>query len=171
MRVLEGKLKQLESYLGNNKATSRITSNDHSFSVDDIIKDYVNELIDYSEVPDTLNNVQLSPDKMKIFQSEETEKVRVEFCKIKNQLRQEWEAVNRRPWPVYKHDIVNKYGEVVRKKGWKYDAHHIQPLAMGGSNTVDNITPLSYNVHSDHMGIHAYDFSCDLLYRNRLSES
>ena len=165
LQVLEGKLKQLESYLENNKAASGISSNDHSFSVDDVIKEYVNELKGYSEVPETLKNVQLSSDKMKSLPSEDTEKAREEFCKIKNQLRQEWEIVNRRHWPVYKHDLVNKYGEVVRKRGWKYDAHHIQPLAMGGSNTADNITPLSYNVHSDHMGIHAYDSSYDLLDR------
>ena len=46
---------------------------------------------------------------------------------------------------------------MIRKAGSDYDAHHIQPLGMGGKNEVRNITPLNAEVHYDKQGIHAAD--------------
>ena len=59
--------------------------------------------------------------------------------------------------------VGNKIYEYVKKKGWKYDAHHIQPLSMGGRNEASNITPLRYDIHNDHKGVHAPDSPYDKL--------
>ena len=89
--------------------------------------------------------------------------MRIEFNVEKEKLIAEWEKVNGREWPVYEKDIYNEYGEIVKKKGWKYDAHHIQPLSMGGRNEASNITPLRYDIHNDHKGVHAPDSPYDKL--------
>ena len=44
---------------------------------------------------------------------------------------------------------------MVRKTGMKYDAHHIHPLVMGGTNTAKNLTPISAENHYDHKGVHS----------------
>ena len=46
---------------------------------------------------------------------------------------------------------------MIRKAGGDYDAHHIQPLGMGGKNEASNITPLHANEHYDKQGVHAPD--------------
>ena len=38
-----------------------------------------------------------------------------------------------------------------------YDAHHIQPLGLGGKNEISNITPLHADIHYDSRGIHEKD--------------
>ena len=48
-------------------------------------------------------------------------------------------------------------GKLIRKAGSDYDAHHIQPLGMGGKNEVKNITPLNAEVHYDKQGVHSPD--------------
>lgn len=63
------------------------------------------------------------------------------MSKAKERLIRDWEINNDALWPVYDHDIIDKDGNLVKRRGWKYDAHHIHPLAMGGENIATNITP------------------------------
>ena len=71
----------------------------------------------------------------------------------------EWEQANGRDWPRYKEDVYvqsKATGEMIklREAGQRYDAHHIQPLSMGGKNEASNLTPLRADVHEDHRGVH-----------------
>lgn len=79
---------------------------------------------------------------------------------MKASLRKEWEELNHLEWPKYKEDVVNADGVVIRKAGQNYDAHHIQPLKLGGENIVTNITPLDM---SNHKEVHSLNGSCRAL--------
>ena len=79
---------------------------------------------------------------------------RADFVKEKDMLIQNWETLNGEAWPKYETDILNDEGHAIRKAGDNYDAHHIQPLSMGGRNTAENITPLHVNDHIGKDGIH-----------------
>lgn len=115
--------------------------------------DYIKEIKSYSEFADTLDDVVMGD--VEKMSSDIVAEKRAEFNKMKDDLIEEWERIYNQEWPTYKEDIYNEFGELVKKKGWKYDAHHIKPLSMGGDNIASNITPLSYDVHSDHNGVHA----------------
>lgn len=128
----------------------------------ELYKNYIENLKQNSEFPETIKGSINTNDLYKR-SPEETKQLREEFSRNKNKLIEEWEKQTGRIWPVYEKDIMNEYGEVVRKKGWKYDAHHIHPLALGGENTAQNITPLRYDVHSDHKGVHASGSAYDML--------
>ena len=86
----------------------------------------------------------------------------MEFEKTKDTLIKQWEDAHGVEWPRYTEDvyITTKSGQVVlvRKKGQRYDAHHVEPLSAGGKNSASNITPLHYN---DHRAIHSKDGKCD----------
>ena len=118
-------------------------------------KGYLDELKDNSEYPETITNKLIDPESLERRSTEENKELRIQFNNEKDNLIAQWEIENGMKWPCYNQDIYNKYGEIVKKKGWKYDAHHIIPLSLGGNNTADNITPLSYDVHSEHKGVHA----------------
>lgn len=64
-------------------------------------------------------------------------------------------------WPRYKEDVTiqTKNGDMVtiRPAGARYDAHHQQPLSLGGLNEASNITPMRADVHIDHRGVHSQD--------------
>ena len=49
---------------------------------------------------------------------------------------------------------------MIRKVGDFLDAHHVQPLELGGKNEASNITPLDLNKHKD---IHSKTGSCTRL--------
>lgn len=66
----------------------------------------------------------------------------------------QWENANNREWPRYEEDVTTKEGKAIRKAGDKFDAHHVQPLELGGQNTVDNLTPMHANDHQGKQGIH-----------------
>jgi len=92
---------------------------------------------------------------------EEVAEARRQFAKEKGELINQWENANNREWPRYEEDVTTKNGKVIRKVGDKFDAHHVQPLELGGQNTVDNVTPMHAKDHHDKQGIHrpggAYD--------------
>ncbi|WP_314831109.1 hypothetical protein [uncultured Streptococcus sp.] len=52
-------------------------------------------------------------------------KHRAEFNRLKNSLIDEWELKTGQTWPTYLEDVIGKNGNVVRKAGSEYDAHHI----------------------------------------------
>ena len=55
----------------------------------------------------------------------EVAKHRAEFNRLKNSLIDEWELKTGQTWPTFSEDVIGKNGNVVRKAGSKYDAHHI----------------------------------------------
>lgn len=80
-------------------------------------------------------------------------KHRSEFNGVKNRLIKEWEENTGQNWPKYTEDVIGKNGNVVRKAGSKYDAHHIIENSYGGNNEWWNIHPARFpNEHQ--AGIH-----------------
>ena len=59
-----------------------------------------------------------------------------------------------------RQDVYNENGVRIRKAGDNYDAHHIQPLKLGGENVASNITPMDLFKHSE---IHSGSGSCTKL--------
>jgi hypothetical protein len=92
---------------------------------------------------------------------EQVAEARSEFNKTRNELIDKWEETNQRKWPTYDEDVTTAEGKIIRKAGDRYDAHHVQPLELGGKNTAENITPMHAKDHFDKQGIHrpggAYD--------------
>jgi hypothetical protein len=111
------------------------------------LSEYKQELKKYSECRDTLNLKDLKVSDMKKVTGEKLAEMRREYKANRKNLIAEWEKVNGREWPTYKEDVLNKNGEIIRKKGDLYDAHHKKPLSLGGTNVVENITPLAKNAH------------------------
>lgn len=120
--------------------------------------EYFQDLKEKSEVSDTIPERPFDTSELKDISPEENTKMRDQFDNMKKDLKHQWEEANGRLWPVYDKDvyITKKNGELVkiREAGSDYDAHHIQPLGMGGKNEVSNITPLHADIHYDHRGIH-----------------
>lgn len=128
----------------------------------EVLKEYLSEYMDdlskFSEFKETLQESLFDVEDIKKISPEEVGKLRDEFNKQRSDLKKQWEEQNGRPWPKYEEDvyITNNRGEKVkiREAGSDYDAHHIQPLSLGGKNEVKNITPLHADVHFDSRGIH-----------------
>lgn len=123
------------------------------------ISAYVKDLKSKSPCADTLSKCKLSPDNLNVQPPEVVKELRKEFNDqaTKEKLRKEWEILNNKEWPTYEKDVTNARGEIIRKAGDKYDAHHIQPLKLGGKNEASNLTPLDMTKHSD---IHSKAGSC-----------
>lgn len=151
-------------YVGIKDSGKEVDAKDNTEkNIEELAKEYIEDLKKNSECPETIPDESFKPEDLKKRSPEETKELRKEFNSEKERLIAEWEKENGREWPVYENDIYNEYGEIVKRKGWKYDAHHIQPLSFGGKNEACNITPLRYDVHSDHKGVHAPDSSYDKL--------
>ena len=129
-------------------------------SFENVLGEYFQDLKDKSDVPNTIIEKTFDVSDFKKISPEENAKMHEEFSELKRDLKQQWAKENECPWPTYKEDIyiLNKNGDRVkiREAGSDYDAHHIQPLCMGGKNDVSNITPLCADVHFDHRGVHAF---------------
>ena len=126
-------------------------------SLEQVVEDYIIDLKDKSEFPDTIPEKPFEAADLKKRTPEENASLREEFDDIKDQLKKEWETENGRPWPKYEHDVYSANGKLIRRAGSDYDAHHIQPLGMGGKNEASNITPLNAENHYDKQGVHAPD--------------
>lgn len=116
--------------------------------------DYVDEMKRLSPCPDTLGDMKDLGD-LKNTPPEIVKEKRQQFNNQRNNLIGKWEEKNGREWPKYERDVYDKNGNIVRKAGDYYEAHHIKPLTVGGENCAQNITPLHYDVHNDRQGIHA----------------
>jgi len=121
------------------------------------LDEYINDLKTKSECPETVSTNDLNLSKMEKQPPEKVAALREEFDDTKAKLRKEWESENGREWPKYTENIYNDSGQIIRRKGDNYDAHHIQPLCLGGENTASNITPLDIYSHRD---IHSSNGSC-----------
>lgn len=122
--------------------------------LDRLKKDYINDVLDKSEFPETIDLEKVLNADFKKCSPEETGDKRAEFNRMKSDLRTQWAEANGRPWPCYEQNVYDEKGNCIRQVGGCYDAHHLQPLSMGGKNEVSNITPLSADVHYDAKGVH-----------------
>ncbi|MBG9910252.1 transposase [Bacillus xiamenensis] len=84
----------------------------------------------------------------------ETAKHRSKFTSsLKDKLIAEWEEKTKQKWPRYTEEVLDKNGEVARRVGQPYDAHHIIENNFGGAHEWWNIHPAKYpNEHQS--GIH-----------------
>ncbi|WP_028517447.1 HNH endonuclease signature motif containing protein [Ruminococcus flavefaciens] len=123
--------------------------------VSELIKDYLNDLKSKSECPDTLNETPFKESDLRKISPEENVSARKDFDNKKADLRKQWEEKTGKEWPVYKEDVYSDSRALIRQAGTPYDAHHIQPLELGGKNEVDNITPIHAKDHYDKQGVHA----------------
>lgn len=90
--------------------------------------------------------VKLNPEKAKLH--------RKLFDNARDKLIDEWEIRTGDKWPVYAHDILNDAGEVIRKEGQRFDAHHLIESSYGGPNAWWNLFPAAFP--DEHQGgIHA----------------
>lgn len=126
-------------------------------SIQDCKESYMNDVIEKSDIPETIDKEYFLSQDCKPISVEETIQKREEFEKLKPELKQKWEQENGLSWPKYKEDIYSENNIIIRRAGNDYDAHHIQPLSMGGKNEASNITPLHANIHYDKQGIHSPD--------------
>ncbi len=138
----------------------RLEPQNKEVSARSLLDKYTSELKKYSEVPSTLKDLKINLKDLNPIPPEEVKIRRKEFSSQRNNLIKEWESVHGREWPTYTTDMYNEYGIKVKEKGMRYDAHHKQPLCLGGKNEVPNITPLRYD---DHRMIHASGGSLDQL--------
>ena len=121
------------------------------------LNEYFDDLKSNSECPETIPDRPFESSDLEKISPEENAKMREEFVDKKAELKKEWEEMNGRSWPKYEQDVYSANGKLIRKAGSDYDAHHIQPLGMGGKNEASNLTPLSAEVHYDKQGVHAPD--------------
>lgn len=99
--------------------------------------------------------VKLDPEKSKLH--------RKLFDNAKDRLIDEWEKNTGDKWPVYTEDVLNDAGEVIRKAGQRFDAHHLIESSFGGPNAWWNLHPAAFP--SEHQGgIHAVDSLANLIF-------
>ncbi len=127
--------------------------------VKQIAKDYISDLKAKSDFPDTIKDT-IDVSKLEKRSPEENAKMREEFDKKKSNLRSDWEKLNNKEWPRYTEPVYNDKNIMIRKVGDCLDAHHVQPLELGGKNEASNITPLDLNKHKE---IHSKTGSCTKL--------
>lgn len=110
-------------------------------------KDYIDDVKSKSEYPET---VKIKADEIQLRDcSKETKEKRVEFEKMKRALIKKWEEKYGREFPREQKDVVSEDGKILRKAGSRYELHHIVPLSLGGDNSLDNLTPMSYSAHKE----------------------
>jgi hypothetical protein len=115
---------------------------------------YFDDVSQNSQYPDTIDK-KIVETKWEKLSPEETAKARDEFDTKKADLIKSWEEKNNIQWPIYDKDVFSENGRLIRPSGSKFDAHHIQPLSLGGNNSPENITPLHAVAHYDKQGIHS----------------
>ena len=117
-----------------------------------LTKAYIDEVKEYAEYPETIS-IPESP--FKKIPPDENKKMRKEYKGKKPVLIKEWERINGIDWPRHTEDVYDEEtGEILAYAGWQYEAHHIQPLGLGGKNEANNITPLHPSVHHDKRVVH-----------------
>lgn len=129
-----------------------------------ILKDYFDDLRSKSDFPESIPEKPFNDSDIEKRTPEENAAAREEFDNKKADLKREWEKENGREWSKYEKDVYSSNGRLIRKAGSDYDAHHIQPLSMGGKNEAKNITPLHAEVHYDKQGVHAPNSPYSKLY-------
>lgn len=133
---------------------------EREMNLEQTVSEYLEDIKNYSDCPDTLPDKPFNAKDLNRIDPEKVGELREEFSNKRAELIAEWESQNGREWPRYEEDVyILKKGTTdeyvkIRQKGDKYDAHHIQPLSLGGKNEASNLTPLRADVHMDHRGVH-----------------
>ena len=83
--------------------------------------------------------------------AEATRLARWEFGNSKGTLIKEWEKRTGDIWPRYTEDVLNEAGQIVRRAGQPYDAHHIIELSVNGPNKWWNLHPASFPVEHQNL--------------------
>lgn len=148
------KKSELEKYDPDQKVEKK-TEISQKEVVDQLKSDYLDDVLSKSEYPETIDKAKAMQEDYRRCDSSETQRKRFDYNQMKSDLRRQWEMLNGTPWPRYANDVVDNRGIVIRRRGDRYDAHHVQPLELGGKNEPTNITPLSADVHYDHKGVHS----------------
>lgn len=157
-----------EAELTGNQSVEGKEKDNAEFDIEKLLDNYIEDLRKNSDCPDTIPDKAFEASELEKRSPEDNAEMREEFSDKKMQLIHEWEKENGRLWPRYDKDILSSKGNLIRKEGSYYDAHHIQPLSMGGENVASNITPLHADVHYDRQGIHSTDSAYSKL--NRILE-
>ncbi|MGN7760632.1 HNH endonuclease [Paenibacillus sp. 22594] len=96
--------------------------------------------VQLDRLKDALRNKQYTKKSAK-----QTAKNRKEFDKVRDEVITEWESKTGQKWPTYEEDIISENsGKVIRKKGDKYDAHHIIENSFGGEHEWWNMHPAKF---------------------------
>ena len=132
----------------------------------------VGEKIDKKLIPkyfqevETITNREIKPQQMEKLQKalKEQDFVKLDseksclhrklFDNARDRLIDEWEKNTGDKWPVYKQDVLNDKGEVIRKAGQRFDAHHLIESSFGGPNAWWNLHPAAFP-EEHQAGIHA----------------
>lgn len=156
--LMSGKI-QPDSFL--NAENRLIISNEQAaadkLKPEQLQNDYLDMLEELSPCADTLDLQDAALSSWERVSPEIVAQKREEFNDIKADLKSQWEETNGMEWPKYQGDVYSDNGNIIRKAGNDYDAHHIRPLCLGGENEASNITPLHARDHYDKQGIHATD--------------
>lgn len=128
-------------------AEATVNKIESNVDVNGAFKDYIDDVKSKSEYPET---VKIKADEIQLRDcSKETKEKRVEFEKVKRARIKEWEEKYGREFPKEQKDVVSKDGTILKKAGSRYELHHIVPLSLGGDNSLDNLTPMSYSAHKE----------------------
>ncbi|MGE6656038.1 T7SS effector LXG polymorphic toxin [Bacillus altitudinis] len=151
-------------------AVKRITTSTGSKIDSDTIKKYVRDIEGRTgrELPkNQIDNLKaaLRNKEYSKMSPIETAKHRAEFDSVKNKVIKEWERNTGQKWPVYNENIISgKTDKVIRKKGDKYDAHHIIENTFGGEHEWWNMHPAKFpNEHQ--AGIHGAGSPANTLFK------
>lgn len=135
--------------------------------IKNVLNEYIDDIRSKSDEADTIPEAPIDASDLKKLSPDETSAMRAEYADMRTDLKKQWEQMNDRPWPKYTEDvyITNSRGKQIkiREAGQDYDAHHIQPLSLGGKNEASNLTPLRADVHFDRRGVHKEGSPCDRL--------
>ena len=128
-------------------AEANVNKLESNVDVNSAFKDYIDDVKSKSEYPET---VKIKADEIQLRDcSKETKENRVEFERVKRARIKEWEEKYGREFPKEQKDVVSKDGTILKKAGSRYELHHIVPLSLGGNNSLDNLTPMSYSAHKE----------------------
>ncbi|MDM5321821.1 T7SS effector LXG polymorphic toxin [Bacillus altitudinis] len=151
-------------------AVKRITTSTGSKIDSDTIKKYVRDIEGRTgrELPkNQIDNLKaaLRNKEYSKMSPIETAKHRAKFDSVKNKVIKELERNTGQKWPVYNENIISgKTGKVIRKKGDKYDAHHIIENTFGGEHEWWNMHPAKFpNEHQ--AGIHGAGSPANTLFK------
>ena len=147
----------IEKLFADKEESEDMESDNPEKQIEKTLDEYFDDLKEKSECSETIPDEPFKPGDLRKISPEENAERREVFEEKKRQLKKEWEEANGRPWPKYENDVYSANGKLIRKAGSDYDAHHIQPLGMGGKNVASNITPLNAEVHYDKQGVHSAD--------------
>ena len=143
-----------KSRLDTSKAQDYSNDSERKETLDNLKQKYLDDILSKSVCPETIDVKTAMEADFRKCTPEEVGKKRADFVQKKSDLRNQWAEQNGQEWPRYEQDVKDDKGNLIRRAGDRYDAHHIQPLEMGGENEVGNITPLSAEVHYDAKGVH-----------------